>query len=457
MAIGQEEAGGFGSSGIMQRSIRAWQQKRIADAQEESNRQKEMQAKAQQEQKKQAGGGEKKKQDLLTPSSEIGKSIMSRSGAVFPVEQRVGAGVGGSTGRVTHFDPTKAPPYLDAIADKYGINRDDFKRMAWIESRFDPNARAGTSSAGGLFQFLDNSAKAYGLSNKFDGPANAEAAARMWNDNKAALSRALGREPTGGELYLAHQQGPGGAIKLLTNPTASATAIVGGDAVRLNGGNGGMSAGQFASLWTNKFSSLQAQNGRGDGATPRNQDAGNRASPYRVASNTTTATDAMPAPQASVSATTPGAGATPTTAQSSTPTTPTAAPPAPAPPMPPSRPADLGQPATPLPPRRPDDLGAQPSAPSAPSAQNDAGKGIGGFFDNLFGNGEPIRDQYGRTWDGFEGWVDPKAKAETATTAAKDEERGILDGLFGGNAANAGPDLFSGESGIFANLAKLFG
>lgn len=122
--------------------------------------------------------------------------------------------------------------------------------------------------------------------------------------------------------------------------------------------------------------------------------------------------------------------------------------------MPPSRPADLGQPSAPLPPRRPDDLAtSQPAI--QPQPQPDSGKGIGGFFDSLFGSGEPIKDQYGRTWDGFEGWVDPKAKAESAKPEeAKAEEKGILDGLFGG--ADSGPDLFSGEMGIFSNLAKLF-
>jgi|GEM_PF-3376997 len=511
MAIGQDSAGGLGSSGIMQRSIQAWQQKRIADAQEEANRQKEQQAKAQQqsqEQKKPAKPASES--GLNTPSAQVGaRSILGGAGVPFPVEQRVGAGVGGSTGRVTHYDPSKAPPYLDAIAEKYGINRDDFKRMAWIESRFDPNARAGTSSAGGLFQFLDSSARAYGLANKFDGPANAEAAARMWNDNKAALSRALGREPTGGELYLAHQQGPGGAIKLLTNPNAAATTIVGGDAVRLNGGNGRMSAGEFASLWTNKFSSLQAQNGRGDGSTPRNQDAGNMASPVRVASNTTTAMDASPAPAARPgttpsssgqllptdprtpapegyfwdlgklgdkpklisratgqdmagqsipsSATTPQAPPAATTPGSTTPASGQVSP-APTAPIPPSRSAEgindmvFNQDVQ----KAGDYLQRHPDAlKPKPQPQPDTGKGIGGFFDGLFGNGEPIKDQYGRTWDGFEGWVDPKAKAETAKPEeAKAEEKGILDGLFGG--ADSGPDLFSGEMGIFSNLAKLF-
>jgi hypothetical protein len=176
-------------------------------------------------------------------------------------------GGNGSTGRAVQFDPSKAPAYLDGIAQKYGINPDDFKRMAWIESKFDPNARAGSSSAGGLFQFTDDTARRYGLTNKFDGVANAEAAARLWMDNKAGLEKALGRAPTAGELYLAHQQGLGGATKLLTNPNASAESLLGSDAFRHNGGRDGMTGADFARLWTGKFE------GPLPGATPHNGDA----------------------------------------------------------------------------------------------------------------------------------------------------------------------------------------
>jgi hypothetical protein len=166
---------------------------------------------------------------------------------------RVGGYGDGSTGRAVQYDPSKAPAYLDDVAKKYGINPDDFKRMAWIESKFDTGARAGSSSAGGLFQFTDDTAKRYGLSNKFDGYANADAAARLWLDNKAGLQQALGREPTAGELYLAHQQGLGGATKLLSNPNASAENLLGSDAFRNNGGRAGMTGADFAKLWTGKF------------------------------------------------------------------------------------------------------------------------------------------------------------------------------------------------------------
>jgi hypothetical protein len=125
-------------------------------------------------------------------------------------------------------------------------------KIAEIESSFDPNAKNPNSSAGGLFQFINTTASDYGLSNRYDPAQAADAAARLAKNNAAHLRHALGREPTVAELYLAHQQGAGGAAKLLANPNTAAAAIVGAEAVRLNGGREGMTAGEFAGLWLKK-------------------------------------------------------------------------------------------------------------------------------------------------------------------------------------------------------------
>lgn len=152
--------------------------------------------------------------------------------------------------------PAQGPGGLgDLFARKeaeLGLPPGYLQRTAAIESSGNPNAQNPNSSAGGLFQFIDSTAKQYGLTNKMDPVASTEAAARLAADNKAVLSRALGREPTAGELYLAHQQGGGGATKLLANPNARAVDVVGADAVRLNGGNPNMTAAEFASRWVSK-------------------------------------------------------------------------------------------------------------------------------------------------------------------------------------------------------------
>jgi hypothetical protein len=141
---------------------------------------------------------------------------------------------------------------IETAAARHGVSADALRVIAQIESSGNPNAKNPNSSAGGLFQFTDGTARQYGLTDKYDPAAASDAAARLMRDNAAALRSALGREPTIGELYLAHQQGAGGAVKLLSNPGRQAVDVVGWDEVRLNGGGPGMTAQQFANIWISK-------------------------------------------------------------------------------------------------------------------------------------------------------------------------------------------------------------
>jgi hypothetical protein len=148
--------------------------------------------------------------------------------------------------------PAEIRSMIGSAAQKHGVDPVALERVAGLESSFNPNARNPSSSAGGLFQFLDGTATQYGLRNRYDPAEASDAAARLMRDNRDSLRAALGRDPTAGELYLAHQQGAGGAQKLLSNPNARAVDVVGADAVRLNGGNEAMTAGEFAAMWTRK-------------------------------------------------------------------------------------------------------------------------------------------------------------------------------------------------------------
>jgi len=118
----------------------------------------------------------------------------------------------------------------------------------------------------GEFQFTNATAGQYGLKNPFDPMASADAAARLASDNARFLANGLGRQPTAGELYLAHQQGAAGALNLITHPNAPATDIVGRAAVVQNGGNANMSAAQFANMWTAKFNGAKIPTGDGSDA-----------------------------------------------------------------------------------------------------------------------------------------------------------------------------------------------
>lgn len=79
--------------------------------------------------------------------------------------------------------------------------------MARVESGFNPDAAAGTTSASGLGQFVDATGQAYGLddSNRFDLTANVDALIAAYLDAKAlADSRGLPEE----YIYKFHHDGP---------------------------------------------------------------------------------------------------------------------------------------------------------------------------------------------------------------------------------------------------------
>lgn len=158
---------------------------------------------------------------------------------------------------------------IERAAQEAGVSPMSLYPIAWIESRGNPNAKNGRSSAGGLFQQIDSNAAQYGVKNRYDPYQSALGAAKFMRDNQNYLRQRLGREPTVGELYLAHQQGAGGAVKLLSNPNAQAASIVGNSAVRLNGGRDGMTAQDLANLWINKAQKLVG----GDVATAPQQTA----------------------------------------------------------------------------------------------------------------------------------------------------------------------------------------
>lgn len=182
--------------------------------------------------------------------------------------------------------PAQADPFgLAAIEQEYNLPPGYLTTTAQIESSMDPNAQNPNSSAAGLFQFIDSTAQQYGLADPLDPVASARAAAELASDNRDGLRSVLGREPTAEELYLAHQQGLGGATALLRDPDALATAALGNpDAVTLNMGDENMTAGQFADTvmgYYRQGAGTAPNSGgvdrTGDGVTPRGQLAFNTA------------------------------------------------------------------------------------------------------------------------------------------------------------------------------------
>ena len=139
--------------------------------------------------------------------------------------------------------PSGSAAVRAAIARASGATGVDFRYLlaeARLESGLDPKARAGTSSATGLYQFTDATWRsalgkygaalglpggAAGMALRTDPEASALLAGRLAGENNAALSATLGRTPDAAELYLAHFLGADGAGKFLT-ALASDPAVV---------------------------------------------------------------------------------------------------------------------------------------------------------------------------------------------------------------------------------------
>jgi hypothetical protein len=163
--------------------------------------------------------------------------------------------------------PANAPAQVvDAIRDgsaRSGADFDYLLKTAQRESALDPAAKAKSSSATGLFQFIEqtwlgvmkgagpehglgNYAQAISSANgRYDvaDPSLKAEILQLRNDPKTAavmageftrrnaqqLAAALGRQPTDGELYAAHFMGSSGAADLIkqaqTAPQANAAAL----------------------------------------------------------------------------------------------------------------------------------------------------------------------------------------------------------------------------------------
>ena len=137
----------------------------------------------------------------------------------------------GGAASVTPSGPIEMPDTAPADIQKY------LQATALIESGGNANARAGTSSAGGMFQFLDSTwkqmvkemGKDYKLEDKFDPKKASEVMAYFTQKQKAQLEKGIGRQASNTDLYMSHFLGAGGATKFLNamqkDPTQSAAAL----------------------------------------------------------------------------------------------------------------------------------------------------------------------------------------------------------------------------------------
>ena len=149
---------------------------------------------------------------------------------------------------------------LDSAGTKSGVDFGYLLQTAIRESSLDPKAKASTSSATGLFQFLESTwlqvmkdegpSLGYGqyaeaitetadgeftitdktlrekvLKLREDPQMAADLAAAFTRSNGAYLQEKFGRMPSPGELYIAHFLGPKGAEKMFTAGLANSDEI----------------------------------------------------------------------------------------------------------------------------------------------------------------------------------------------------------------------------------------
>ncbi|HAH08599.1 MAG TPA: lytic transglycosylase [Alphaproteobacteria bacterium] len=145
---------------------------------------------------------------------------------------------------------TQVMSALQDAAARTGVDFDYLLKTATRESSLNPEAKARTSSASGLFQFIeqtwlatlkdhgaqfglgtaakhieqdsngrykiaDRQARAEILALRNDPHAAAVMAGAFTSENALALERELGRKPNQGEVYAAHFMGQAGALKLI--------------------------------------------------------------------------------------------------------------------------------------------------------------------------------------------------------------------------------------------------
>lgn len=130
----------------------------------------------------------------------------------------------------------------DTIAEAsklVGVDEKTMVTKAALESSFNPNAKAGTSNASGLYQFVPGTwnemmakyGKRYGIppgTPPTDVRANAILAAQYMKDNESTLSNAKGGGAINGtDRYMAHFFGPGGASQMIkADPNATAASVL---------------------------------------------------------------------------------------------------------------------------------------------------------------------------------------------------------------------------------------
>lgn len=201
----------------------------------------------------------------MDPASRL--AVMNK---LLPMQKQQSYEIGGavSLGRAP---PVGAFMYGEKMA---GLPPGYVSRVIQLESGGNPNAASPTGTYRGLGQFGPAEMIKYGITDPGDVVQVSSALLTEAEHNRPALAASLGRAPSASELYLAHQQGLGGASALLNykNPDQPAWQAIrkfyGSDQIAQQAIWGNMTptmkaqfpegvtsvtAGEFSNLWRDRY------------------------------------------------------------------------------------------------------------------------------------------------------------------------------------------------------------
>lgn len=140
--------------------------------------------------------------------------------------------------------PEEIQSVISSAAQRLGVDSNYLNNLAYAESSYDPNAKASSSSAGGLFQFIDdtwlatvrkhgdlagldteNMSRNQLLSLKFDPTINSLMGAAYAADNQRELESFLDRDIRPADLYAMHFMGRTGGKNFIANYEAEPDAL----------------------------------------------------------------------------------------------------------------------------------------------------------------------------------------------------------------------------------------
>lgn len=161
------------------------------------------------------------------------------------------------------------PTRIAEVAQANNIDPTTALTTAAIESRFGQNV----GSRGNIFQLGRTEWASVGGGRMGDTDTDIRNGVAFLGQKQQELASALGRDPQPWEIYLAHQQGTGGAVALLSNPDKPAGQVVPAQNISANGGDPSAPSSSFVNKWRATFQRTAARiGGSGTSATAATPD-----------------------------------------------------------------------------------------------------------------------------------------------------------------------------------------